>query len=65
MTQTGTAADDSERELVKRILSGDNSAFAELIVNNQRLVFNITSRIFLGIFSLVTGVLVSLLSPFA
>ena len=44
MAQNSIGTDDSDRELVKRILSGSNSAFGELIRNNQRLVFSITLR---------------------
>ena len=44
MTQTSTGIENSDRELVRKILSGDNNAFAVLIRNNQRLVFSITVR---------------------
>jgi RNA polymerase sigma factor (sigma-70 family) len=44
MAQNSTGTDNPERELVKRILSGSNSAFGELIKNTQRLVFSITLR---------------------
>ena len=44
MAQKSTGTDNTEKELVKRILSGSNSAFGELIKNTQRLVFSITSR---------------------
>jgi len=44
MAQTSTGIENSERELVRKILSGDNNAFAALIKNNQRLVFSITAR---------------------
>ena len=44
MAQTSTGIENSDRELVRKILSGDNNAFAVLIRNNQRLVFSITLR---------------------
>ena len=44
MAQTSTGIENSDKELVRKILSGDNNAFAALIKSNQRLVFSITAR---------------------